>query len=209
MRLPMAEAIAVSFIAPLIALYLATAILGERVTPRAIAGSLLGLAGVLVISVAHMGHDSVVHAGQEWGIAAILCSAVLYGWNLILQRQQAQLAEPIEVAFFQNLLVGLILLLAAPWLAHWPSPDGAGLITAAAVLAAISLMLLSWAYARAEAQLLLPTEYSAFVWAALVGWLWFGERLDNATLLGGALIVAGCWIAARGAPVQHAEVTAA
>ena len=204
-RLPLAEAIAISFIAPLIALYLAAVILRETIGRRAIIGSLLGLAGVIVISAGHIG--SAAGASQGPGIAAILCSAVLYGWNLILQRQQAQLAGPREIAFFQNLLMGLILLLAAPWLAHPPSPAGLGLIAASAVLAASSLMLLSWAYARSEAQVLLPTEYSAFIWAALVGWLWFGERLDVATLMGGALIVAGCLTAARGTPAQHAELT--
>ncbi|MDP9056846.1 MAG: EamA/RhaT family transporter, partial [Pseudomonadota bacterium] len=51
-------------------------------------------------------------------------------------------------------------------------------------------------------------EYSAFIWAALMGWLWFGERLDAATLLGGVLIVAGCLTAARGTAAQHAELTA-
>jgi len=206
-RLPLAEAIAISFIAPLIALYLAAVLLHERVGGRAIAGSVLGLAGVVVISAGDLAGQNG-HAAQGAGIAAILASAVLYGWNLIIQRQQAQLAGPREVAFFQGLLVGLILLLAAPWLAHRPSPEALGLTAAAAVLAAASLMLLSWAYARSEAPLLLPTEYSAFIWAALMGWLWFGERLDAATLLGGALIVAGCLTAARGTPVRHAELTA-
>ncbi len=206
-RLPLAEAIAVSFIAPLIALYLAAVMLGERIGHWAIAGSLLGLAGVMVISAGHIGR---IGGGEQGaGIAAILCSAVLYAWNLILQRQQAQLAAPREVAFFQNLLIALILLLAAPWLAQLPSREALGTITASAVLSAISLMLLSWAYARSEAQLLLPTEYSAFVWAALVGWLWFGESVDAATLTGGVLIVAGCLVAARGAPAEHAELIVA
>jgi S-adenosylmethionine uptake transporter len=204
-RLPLAEAIAISFIAPLIALYLAAVILGEQIGRRAIAGSLLGLAGVVVITAGHMGR--IAGGAQGPGIAAVLCSAVLYGWNLILQRQQAQLAGPREVAFFQNLLIALILLLAAPWLAHRPSLPGLGFIAASAVLAATSLMLLSWAYARSEAQVLLPTEYSAFIWAALAGWLWFGERLDAATLTGGALIVAGCLTAARGTAAQHVEMT--
>ena len=206
-RVPLAEAIAISFIAPLIALYLAAAILGERIGRGAIAGSLLGLGGIVVISAEHLG--SISGGDQGPGIAAILSSAVLYGWNLILQRQQAQLASPRQVAFFQNLFMALILLLAAPWLAQLPSSSMLGLITGSAVLAASSLMLLSWAYARSEAQSLLPTEYSAFVWAALMGWLWFGERLDASTLIGGAVIVAGCLIAARGTLVQHAELTVA
>jgi S-adenosylmethionine uptake transporter len=67
----------------------------------------------------------------------------------------------------------------------------------AAVLIAISLMLLSWAYARAEAQALVPLEYTGFIWAALFGWLWFGEVVTLATLAGAALIVVGCLIATR------------
>ena len=64
-----------------------------------------------------------------------------------------------------------------------------------------ALLLLSWGYARAEAQVLLPIEYTAFVWAALMGWLWFDERLTAPTLVGVALIVVGCWISARGPKV--------
>ncbi len=206
-RLPMAEAIAISFIAPLIALYLAAVMLGERIGRRAVGGSLLGLMGVIVISVGHMQQGGITTASQAPGIAAVLGSAVLYAWNLILQRQQAQVAAPLEVALFQNGLVALILLVAAPWLAKLPSTPAMELIAAAAVLAATSLMLLSWAYARAETRMLLPLEYSAFIWAALLGWLWFGEVLDATTLLGGGVIVSGCWLAARGSPIQHIEQT--
>ena len=62
-------------------------------------------------------------------------------------------------------------------------------------------MLMSWAYARAEAQRLVPIEYTAFLWAALVGWFAFNEPVTPATLAGTALIVIGCLIATR----QQAE----
>ena len=45
-------------------------------------------------------------------------------------------------------------------------------------------------------QVLVPIEYSAFVWAALFGWLFFSERVGLPTLAGAALIVIGCWITA-------------
>jgi drug/metabolite transporter (DMT)-like permease len=57
-------------------------------------------------------------------------------------------------------------------------------------------MLMTWAYARAEAQVLLPIEYTGFGWAALLGWLWFGEAVTWTTLAGVTLIIAACWIAA-------------
>src|SRR5690606_33740600 len=54
-RLPMAEAIALAFIAPLLALYMAAIFLGERIGRRSIAASLLGFAGVLVIVAGKFG----------------------------------------------------------------------------------------------------------------------------------------------------------
>jgi S-adenosylmethionine uptake transporter len=64
-------------------------------------------------------------------------------------------------------------------------------------------MLLGWAYARAGAAYLSTTEYTAFLWAMLLGWLRFGEHVSSFTILGAALIVAGCLIAARGRKVDH------
>jgi S-adenosylmethionine uptake transporter len=66
-------------------------------------------------------------------------------------------------------------------------------------------MLFSWAYARAETHVLVPVEYSAFGWAALIGWLAFGERLTWPTLFGTVLVVAACWTAA---PRRRPEQTA-
>lgn len=203
-RLPMAEAIAISFIAPLIALVLAALLLEERIGSRAIGASLLGIAGVLVIAGARMGgHELDSEAGR--GIIAVLVSATLYAWYLILQRQQAQVASPREVAVFQTGIAGLALALAAPWMLVVPGPGIWGSIAGAAVLGGTALMLASWAYRRAEAQALVPFEYSAFLWAALIGWLAFGEAVTWTTMLGAVLIVAGCWIAA---PRKHIEQTA-
>ena len=201
--LPLAEGMAISFIAPLIALYLAAVMLGEKIGRRAILASLLGLAGVVVIAAARLGQGGYDRQAA-WGIAAILASAVLYAFNLILQKRQAGLAAPIEVAAFQALTTSLFLLLVAPWLAVVPPLGVMGHVTGAALLAAVSLMLISWGYGRAETQVLLPLEYSAFIWAAIMGWVMFGEGLSLPTVAGAALIVVGCWIASR----KHIEATA-
>ena len=202
-RMPLAEAIALSFIAPLIALYLAAVLLGEEIGRKAIAASLLGFAGVLVIAAARLGEASFSAQGG-WGIAAVLASAVLYAWNIVLQRQQAQIAGPAEVALFQNLFVAAFLVPAAPWLLHWPGAGALRDIGLSAVLAMASLMALSWAYARAETQALVPVEYTGFAWAALFGWLWFDEPVTWTTVAGVALIVGACWIAARRPGLQAA-----
>ena len=207
-RTPMAAGIAISFISPLIALYLAALTLGEPITRRALTASLLGLAGVVVIGIGRFGGGHLPGADALLGMAAILGSAVLYAVNLVLQRHQAQLATPVDIAFFQSALVALLLVPAAPWLAQAPNAAAFTQIAGSAVLATLSLMLLSWAYARAQAHRLLPIEYTAFVWAALMGWLCFGETVSAATLAGVALIVIGCWIGTMGKAVaEHIEQT--
>jgi S-adenosylmethionine uptake transporter len=69
------------------------------------------------------------------------------------------------------------------------------------------MLLLAWAYARAGAAYLSTTEYSSFLWAILLGWLAFGERVSPFTVGGAALIVTGCIIAARAA-VEHPALEA-
>jgi drug/metabolite transporter (DMT)-like permease len=205
-RVPLAEGMALSFIAPLITLYLAAVLLGEKIQPRAIIASLLGLAGVGVILASRLGsadYDEQV----LWGIGSIFVSAVLYAYNLILQRQQAQVATPVEVGFFQSLIACSVLALASPFLAAVPGPSHWPYIIISAVLAFTSLVLISWAYARAEAQMLVTAEYTAFIWAALLGWIMFREPVSGATISGAILIVAGCIIATRQKP-EHIEATA-
>jgi S-adenosylmethionine uptake transporter len=205
---PLAEAIGLSFIAPLIALYLAAVLLKEKVGRAEVVASAIGLLGALVIISGKLGGDYSEDVGK--GIVAILFSAMLYAYNLILQRQQAQIAEPIEIAFFQNGTVVCVYLLLAPALAVLPSLADLPELAGAAVLGIGSLMLLSWAYARAEAKMLIPVEYSAFIWAALLGWLVFSEKVTSLTVIGTALIVVGCLVASRQQPgrVDHVETTA-
>ena len=99
--------------------------------------------------------------------------------------------------------------MVAPVWAEIPPPEHVTGIVAAALLAFVSLMLLAWAYARAEAQHLAPVEYSAFVWAVLFGLVFFAEPVRPLTLAGAALIVAGCILAARGRKEHVADVEAA
>lgn len=195
-RVPLAQAVALAFISPLIALYLAAALLHEKVGGRTVAASLVAFSGVLVIFIgqaqADLGREATI------GSLAILASAVCYALNIIIMRRQAQVALPLEITFFQSVIVTLTLAallpfvgVAVPGAVDWPW------LLFAACLAISSMLLLSWAYARAEASYLAATEYTAFLWAALLGWLVFAEPLSPLTLVGAAMIVAGCILAAR------------
>ncbi|TIO74228.1 MAG: DMT family transporter [Mesorhizobium sp.] len=207
-RLPLAEAIGLSFVAPLFALFLAALLLGERIRRQAVWASLAGIAGVAIILAGQFGQAS--HSPDALlGTAAVLVSTVFYGYNLILSRRQALLAKPIEIMLFQNLCVAIILGFAAPWLAVALPGDLWLPLVGVTVLSLAGQFLMSWSYARAEAQYLIPTEYSAFVWAITFGWFFFGEAVAWTTLAGACLIVAGCLIAARANPKLAEPIEAA
>ena len=195
-KLPIAEAIAISFVAPLIALYLARILLGEMIQQNAIWASLLGFAGCLVIVGGRIGQGKF-DEDIGLGLAALLFSALLYAYNFIVIRRQAQVASPTEIATFHSGVSAVIHSLAMPFFFVLPSLGIIGEISIAALLTVVGAMALAWAYARAEAQVLVPFEYTGFLWAALFGWLFFQEAVAAPTIAGVVLIVAGCLIAAR------------
>ena len=135
-----------------------------------------------------------------FGSLAIVTASIFYALSLILLRRQAQIADPLEIALFTSIVLGGLLLLGAPWFGTLPTVRQVPTIAAAAVLGSVSAMTIAWAYAHAEAQILAPVEYTAFVWATLFGWWMFGETVSLVTCGGTVLIVAGCLVAVRGAP---------
>ena len=177
-------------------MFLSAIFLGEKVGRRIVLASLVAFAGVTLILAgqarADLGQDALL------GSAAILFSAVCYAVNIVLMRAQAMAARPPEITFFQNVTIAGVMLLSIPvfggvdWPAgHWPALIVASLMSTAGVL------LFAFAYARGEANYLSVTEYSAFIWAAALGWFFFNEPVSSMTLAGAALIVGGCLIAAK------------
>jgi S-adenosylmethionine uptake transporter len=195
-RVPLAQAIALTFIAPLIALVLASLLLGEQIGPRSVTGSLAAFAGVLMIMFgqahAQLGVDVLL------GSAAIIGSALCYAGNIVMMRRQALAARPLEINFFQALTVMVLWAAALPVVGIPPSAGWQwAWIVVAAALSTSGTLLYGWAYARGEASYLSVTEYSAFLWASALGWLVFRERVSLYTLAGAVLIVIGCLVAAQ------------
>lgn len=195
-RVPLAQAIALTFIAPLIALLLAAFFLGERVGKRSIAGSVAAFAGVVVIVFGQARAE--LGPGVLLGSAAILGSALCYAVNIVMMRHQALAAKPLEINFFQSLTVLILwgVALAIFGMPIWPAAQWHWVVVAS-LLSTAGGLLFSWAYARAEAGYLAVTEYSGFLWASALGWLIFHEPVSLYTVGGALLIVGGCLIAVR------------
>lgn len=205
-KLPIAEAIAISFVAPLIALYLARVLLGETIQRKAVFASVLGFAGTLTIIAGKIGQGAF-DEDAALGLASLGFSALLYAYNFIVIRKQAQLAGPVEIATFHSGVGGVVLLIFAPFVATPVVPEALPVLIAAGVLTLGGAMAIAWAYARAEAQALVPIEYTGFLWASVFGWAFFSEEVTQPTIAGTLLIVAGCWIATRKVARPHSPAS--
>jgi len=207
-RIPLAQAIALTFIAPLLALLLAALTLKEKIGSRSVAGSFVAFAGVIVIVLGQARAE--VSRDMLLGTAAIIGSAVSYAVNIVLMRRQAVAAKPLEINFFQcaTILALWVLLLPVAGLPDFPAIQWPWLLVAAC-LSTSGTLLFAWAYARGPASYLSVTEYSGFLWAAVCGWVAFHESVSAYTLGGAALIVVGCLVAARGKVTEPPEIDVA
>ena len=201
-RVPMAQAIALAFLAPLFALFWARIFLGEEVGRGSIVGSLVAFTGTLAIffgqSQADMGPQAF------WGAVMILGSALFYSVNIILMRRQAQEADPVEVGFFLYSFMAAGFWAIGGLRGGVTYPQGTEVaIAASAVTGVAGSILLAWAYRRASASYLSASEYAGFLWAALFGFVLFGEIPLGWTVAGGAAIILGVWLASRPAPAGH------
>jgi S-adenosylmethionine uptake transporter len=196
-RVPLAQAIALTFIAPLIALLLAALFLHERIGRRSMLGSIVAFAGVVILVLGqarmHLGSEAVL------GTAAILGSALCYAANIVMMRRQALAAKPLEINFFQSSVIMILWLGVLPFVGipDWPSAQWPWVVIAS-LMSTSGTLLFAFAYARGEASYLAVTEYSAFLWAAALGWIVFREPVSAYTLAGALLIVGGCLVGARG-----------
>jgi len=203
----LAQAIALTFIAPLIALLLASIFLHEQIGKRSIAGSVIAFAGVLVIVWGQARAD----AGPQvlLGSAAIIGSALCYAVNIVLMRHQSLAAKPVEINFFQSLTVATLWFAVIPFVGFpdWPQSQWPWVVVAA-LMSTGGGLIFSWAYARGEAGYLAASEYSGFLWASALGWLIFHERVSLYTLGGALLIVSGCLVAASRRTAVPPEIEA-
>ncbi|QQV76836.1 DMT family transporter [Sphingomonas aliaeris] len=207
-RVPIAQGVALTFLAPLIALFLAAAMLGETIRRAAIGGSIIASLGVLAIAAGQW--QAQASTETVLGSVAIVVASILYAGSLILLRRQAQIADPLEVALFTSIVLAALLMLGAPWFSAIPGIALLPGIFGSAVLGSVSAVLLAWAYRHAEAQVLAPVEYTAFLWSAILGYVVFGEYVTAWTVAGAILIIGGCLFAIRGpaAPAPQTEAAA-
>jgi S-adenosylmethionine uptake transporter len=195
-QLPLADAIALSFISPVLTALLGVAILGERFDWRIAVALAGGFAGMLMIVGGKVG-GAGLSRDVLLGAAAVILSAVGYALNIVVLRHRATRDPLSQIVLFQNL--GPALLLAVPVLWVWtPLTLSDALVFALlGTIGVIAHTMLAHAFARVEAARLAPVGYVTLVWGVLFGFLFFAEVPGLATLAGAALIVLAAFVSRR------------
>jgi drug/metabolite transporter (DMT)-like permease len=192
-KVPIAEAMALSFLSPLFMALFGVVLLKERFDSRIAMALAAGLVGMAVIVSGQYGGGSY-SLDTVKGAAAITMAAFCYSLVVVLLRARASI-DPIPVIILlQNLLPAVILAPAAAYV--WTPIAGEDLAWFFVIgfLGVFGHWLITNAFARAEAARLAPIHYSILVWGILFGILFFGEYPGLYTLLGASLIVIASFI---------------
>jgi drug/metabolite transporter (DMT)-like permease len=193
-RLPLADATAISFASPLITVALAAIILKEHVRIYRWSAVLVGFAGVIVMLVPHFELGAYATAGVATvaavGSVLALISAVCNAGTVIQTRRLTQSETTSSIVFYFSLVCAIAGALTLPF--AWHSPTGSELVAliSVGVLGGIAHIFLTESYRHASASVVAPFDYSAMLWALLLGYWMFGE-LPSALVYVGAAIVAG------------------
>lgn len=198
-RMPMSDAYAISFVAPLLITALSGPILGERVGRARWMAIVVGFAGVLV--ALRPGAEGMAGAAG----LAVLLAALGYAVSAITVRVLARTDTPQAIVSWLMALLALgagVIAAVAGWvpvaMAHW------WLIVGVGIAGTLGQYLITIAFLRGEASVLAPLEYTALAWGLLLDWFVWQALPDATTWLGAAIIVASGLYLLRGESA-HAE----
>ncbi|MFZ5792071.1 MAG: DMT family transporter [Pseudomonadota bacterium] len=181
--LPIADAIAICFAAPLFMTALSAPLLSERVGPRRWAAVAVGFGGVIVI---------LQPSGAGFGLPGLLAlgSAGAYALLLIASRKLTATENGPCLMFWNSISMVAVMGVAMAWDFRVPVGIDIAVFAGAAVFGALGQLFVTEAFRYGEVSLLAPIEYTALIWATLYGWLLWGHLPTLTVLAGAAIIIA-------------------
>ena len=188
--LPLVEAVAIGYTAPIFISLLAMLLLREKPSRWIWAALALGGGGTLFALWPDLAAGGAAPAsGRGEGLVSALVSAVLYAGVVVLARHQAQRDALWTILLIQNVLPALLLGGIAAWQWQPMQPADTVPVLLIGLLATVGLLAITWAFTHIEASRAAPVEYTGFVWAALLGHALFGELPGPATLVSAGMML--------------------
>ena len=189
--LPIADALALFFVQPLIVTILSALVLREKVGPRRWAAVAVGFIGTLIII-----RPGFVEVNP--GSLLALAAGAFLGIYFVMSAKIAGQAPPMVITFQTNIIGTALISGAMPFVWIAPTPAQWAMFVGLGLVANLGHLLILSAYRRADASLLAPLAYTEMIGATIVGWLFFGDFPDGWTFLGvGVLIGCAIYISVR------------
>jgi len=198
--LPIAEASATGFVAPLFVTALSIFFLGERVGVRRWLATAVGLIGVLIILRPGSG---AFHPAAFFPIV----SALAWACTLIMTRMMSGKDRAITTMTYSSIAGVCILSMLVPFV--WVAPSWHdilfGIFIGIASTAGQWIVVLAFRYA--DASVLAPFSYTQLLWVSLLGFAIFGEIPDIWTVTGAVFIVASGLYTAHRERIRHLQLS--
>jgi drug/metabolite transporter (DMT)-like permease len=190
-RLPIVDATAISFAAPLITVALAALFLKERVRIYRWTAVIVGFVGILVMLAPYFDFSARVGAtvtvlGFGFAITGAFCNA----GSVIQTRRLTQTETTSSIVFYFSLICALAGL--ATWPFGWLKPTWIelGALLTVGLCGGLAHILLTESYRWAPASLVAPFDYTAMLWAFVLGYIFFDEVPTVYVFIGAAIIAA-------------------
>lgn len=193
-RIPLADATAIGFTAPLITVALAAVLLHEQVRMYRWVAVGVGLGGVVIMLWPHIGSgfdtvDSLI------GASCALLGAFFTAGAMVQVRRLTATETTAAIVFYFQALAAVAGLATAAWGWRMPSLSEAALLVATGILGGIAQILLTESYRYAPASVVAPFAYSAMLWSLLLGFILFAEMPPLLVLLGALIVIsAGLYV---------------
>lgn len=186
--IPLADATAISFLNPIIAMVLAVPLLGERVGPWRWGAAAMALTGALVL----------VQPGGDFHPAVLLALAAAFamGFEITLIKRLTGREIPLQILWFNNAIGCAIATVAVAviWLSgafQWPNPAQWAALAALGAMMATAQACFIQGMKRADASFVAPFQYSTLIFAGVYDFVGFSAVPAASSILGAGIIIAG------------------
>lgn len=190
-RLPLPDATAISFAQPLMTTALAVVLLGEVVRLYRWSAILIGFAGVLIVLSPNLGFGADVgDEARRLGALMAFASACCMALAQVFVRHLVQTETTTSIVFYFSALSGILSLATMPF--GWVVPDTLtlALLISIGLLGGAGQLALTHAYRLAPASVVAPFDYTAMIFAIVIGVWLFDEVPTPAVIAGSVLVVA-------------------
>ncbi|WP_395677719.1 DMT family transporter [Inquilinus sp.] len=190
--MPLADAYAIGFAAPMFITAMSVPILGEKVGTRRWLAVLVGFAGVLIMI--RPGGGGTFGGG---GAIALIATAA-YALSMVLVRLYSRTESNASLIFYATLVIVAVAGVQMPFVWVTPTWADAGLLAVLGLLGGIGAIMMAQAYRVATPSIVVPFEYTGMIWGVGLGFLIWGDMPDLWIWVGSGIVIAsGLYIVHR------------